>query len=1058
MSKRLLISILFLFAIFAFASIVKAQEIPNSQFLFKLPGVVEATGIHFEITDSSYLNVIADSSEPIKLRMESIPEMITMMIEPPAFSITTSTQITLSGFTPSTTYYKYQDDYHNLTEFTTDENGKYTYFQNLSSPHVVFIQPRKSTKFIKDDATGGDCSLIGIWDSNAKTCILTIDLNETIQIDNDGITLDGNGHTITGSNSGYGIYLNSRMGITVKNFNIKNFSYGLFFYNVENSIIEGISISDNWYGGYFQSANSNSFISNTINNNSNGIFLNSSNNNNFSSNIISGNYFGIGITFSSNNNNLIRNIIDSNNYVGINLLESNFNVVDNNIISNNRGSQGGILVVFSNNNTFIRNTILNNRYGISLSSYTTNKIYNNNFISNQFQVDTLLNSNNIFNLSFPTGGNYWSNFDQPSEGCIDSNNDNFCDSPYVFSGGQDNFPWIKQDGWQAPPPVLEWVEMKTDGECLYKDESGNPSSTKLKCFPNGWILKRVIENGVPVENGDWWKVIDVTDEISGWARKDDLNYQPEKQSEWKSKTEKLDPSKNPDQGDTTPVILEAVNHYYNNTDAQFSLYSSKDKGNDFSIFKNINFPTELILAISAQESHIINFDNEWVVSDYGHGVMQVTFSPKYKWDNRGIGSNLKISPCSLGGGQYKNCYGDIHLFPVLGASTDYGRSINAASVWPRRDYQELQINDKFYTFKYYINSIQSIYANVKDGLRVLQEKYTAKCPKESIRIREYEFSCRDIEKFLMVWGYNGFAKDKKTGEYLGTYLKDVADKLSTLNTYFPGITYPNIDNLIEKLKIANDNKKTIRLYSPGEIYIIDSEGRITGLFKGEIKEGIPNSVYDPNNKAVVILFPNNAYSYNVVGTKEGTYGLSIDSTDNGAFTLFNATDIPISASTIHQYTIDWQKLSRGETGVTLQIDTNGDGIFEKTVIADNNLTYDEFILQTETTIDLDPDVLNLKSKGKFITAYIELPVGFDVNQIDISSIFLNNSVISLSRPTEIGDYDNDGLPDLMVKFERSRIQNILGPGEKVPITITGKVFHNGNYLNFKGDDKIRVIK
>jgi len=42
----------------------------------------------------------------------------------------------------------------------------------------------------------------------------------------------------------------------------------------------------------------------------------------------------------------------------------------------------------------------------------------------------------------------------------------------------------------------------------------------------------------------------------------------------------------------------------------------------------------------------------------------------------------------------------------------------------------------------------------------------------------------------------------------------------------------------------------------------------------------------------------------------------------------------------------------------------------------------------------------------------------------------------------------------MVKFERNKVQAILNPGEKVPITITGKVFHNDKYLDFKGDDII----
>lgn len=168
------------------------------------PGLIEATGTHFELKDSNYLNITLNSTEPIRIKLLSVPQMITLHIESDAGA--DSAEITFRGFTPQTTYHKYEDNYHNHVAFTSDDNGDYTYIQDLSEPHTIFIQPKPSTKFIKDNATGGDCSTIGIWDSSTKTCTLTKDLNETIQIDSDGITVDGNGHTSTGSQTGSGIY------------------------------------------------------------------------------------------------------------------------------------------------------------------------------------------------------------------------------------------------------------------------------------------------------------------------------------------------------------------------------------------------------------------------------------------------------------------------------------------------------------------------------------------------------------------------------------------------------------------------------------------------------------------------------------------------------------------------------------------------------------------------------------------------------------------------------------------------------------------------------------
>ena len=105
------------------------------------------------------------------------------------------------------------------------------------------------------------------------------------------------------------------------------------------------------------------------------------------------------------------------------------------------------------------------------------------------------------------------------------------------------------------------------------------------------------------------------------------------------------------------------------------------------------------------------------------------------------------------------------------------------------------------------------------------------------------------------------------------------------------------------------------------------------------------------------------------------------------------------------------------------------------------------------TIDFDPDTLNLKAKGKYVTVYIELPPGYDVSQIDIFSIRLNGTVPALAKPTQVGDYDSDGVPDLMVKFDASAVKGLLTPGSQVEITITGEVAG----IAFEGSDTIRVI-
>jgi len=110
--------------------------------------------------------------------------------------------------------------------------------------------------------------------------------------------------------------------------------------------------------------------------------------------------------------------------------------------------------------------------------------------------------------------------------------------------------------------------------------------------------------------------------------------------------------------------------------------------------------------------------------------------------------------------------------------------------------------------------------------------------------------------------------------------------------------------------------------------------------------------------------------------------------------------------------------------------------------------------QISATIDFDPDTLNLKSKGEWVTAYIELTENYDVVDIDVSTIKLNGTVAAEAKPTEVGDYDEDSIPDLMVKFERASIQDILDVGDAVEIIITGEL---ADGTSFEGKDTIRVI-
>jgi len=149
---------------------------------------------------------------------------------------------------------------------------------------------------------------------------------------------------------------------------------------------------------------------------------------------------------------------------------------------------------------------------------------------------------------------------------------------------------------------------------------------------------------------------------------------------------------------------------------------------------------------------------------------------------------------------------------------------------------------------------------------------------------------------------------------------------------------------LRKLLVSSQEKYQFSPYhlyiikSPVAVQVYDSSGRVTGLVNGQVREEIPNSAYNEENKTILIFGSNDSYMYEAVGTNEEDYGLDVVSLKCGMTTSFFATDIPTSSNAVHQYVLDWDALSQGEAGATIKIDADGDGVFERTIISNNKLT------------------------------------------------------------------------------------------------------------------------
>lgn len=110
------------------------------------------------------------------------------------------------------------------------------------------------------------------------------------------------------------------------------------------------------------------------------------------------------------------------------------------------------------------------------------------------------------------------------------------------------------------------------------------------------------------------------------------------------------------------------------------------------------------------------------------------------------------------------------------------------------------------------------------------------------------------------------------------------------------------------------------------------------------------------------------------------------------------------------------------------------------------------------TVDVKPDTLNLKSKSdkNAVTIYIELPDGNDPAAIDVSTLRLAGplgDVPALAAPSAVGDYDADGVPDLMVKFDRAAVIAVSQPGATA-YTVIGSLTSGKGLI---GADTVNVI-
>lgn len=307
---------------------------------------------------------------------------------------------------------------------------------------------------IADDATGGDCTMIGSWDPATTTCTMTHGFGfygayheAGIEIVSDGITLNGNGQEIYSmdgwDNHAVGAIVRDSSNVTVKNLKVAHAAAGIVMSN----------------SAYDDSIHDNRFINNVIKDCQWGISSTDVNKVYVGSNSLYltawglaqpvpfGGVRGISVSSSDNSTVALNNINDYRDVSrstpadlegclyapsptgcvsGITVSFNNALLVHRNSITN---STVGIVGQMNHDNVNVRNNLQGNVMGMSLQQMGTEWVYLNNFENNLAQAEAYYLVQPIYFYSIdPTVGNHWSDFDEPAEGCLDANLDEVCDS------------------------------------------------------------------------------------------------------------------------------------------------------------------------------------------------------------------------------------------------------------------------------------------------------------------------------------------------------------------------------------------------------------------------------------------------------------------------------------------------------------------------------------------------------------------------------------------------------------------------------------------------------
>ena len=694
------------------------------------------------------------------------------------------------------------------------------------------------------------------------------------------------------------------------------------------------------------------------------------------------------------------------NHIGVWISQTDSSTVSNNDCSEN-GWVGVLLSSWCNNNTLSKNHYSNNEYGIRIEGSSGNMVYLNTFVSNTVNAYSDTPSSTwhspdgltyTYDGSIYTGhlGNFWADYTG-----VDADGDGIGDTPYIINGDSDDYPLVgPSEGYYKRWLYGIPVDFRFDTDLSVGADVPEVRYLQIVLNTDPDTQVAMLGDGSPGDEIAFFDLV-TAGAVIRFQAKHDLTVTGLVDAATREKLNER--------------LAQSFTGEYK---SQFGLLDKEQRmstiWDHIAGFKDDylpgSFPAELVMAFAAQVGgEYAHWNNEHVADDWGRGILRVTSD----FTTDGV-------------------YGFVGKGGVDSDSEDCIRASD-------------RTNAKVYSSKYYANTTKGLEANIRDGLYALWFFYSG-IDEESISPPD-GYTEEEVMWMLTLHRYSGFGPDP------WQYIRGVGDQLIRFadGEYgcFQGFDEEYARILGRKYK-GLSTFEAVTLLSPVQLCVYDSHGNIAGPTDEVIKVEIPNSAYDMHTKTILILFPSSEHRYSVLGMAEGTYGLSAVFVGGGEPISFTATGIPTTPRAVHEYHIDWDALAQGERGVTVHVDSEGDGIFERTITAGNELTGEDFILKVEVIVILEPQTMNLQARGKWITAYVELPEHYAAEDIDISTVQLLYEGSALDADS--GDVQ-DGV--LIVKFDWATVAGWFEGlhDEEVELTVAGEV----DGIEFEGTATIRVI-